>query len=217
MNNFYIASLPLFICLLISFCVNKRLNKPWLKFFPLYLLLKSITEFVAYNYSAITHHSNHFIINLVFLLDFPFYFFVFYKVFNDQKYKKLTLLFSLIFLGFYIYNIGFNQGFRYINSYTFSLGSLFLIITSLIYFVQVFNSDKEINYFRIPMFWISTGIMFNYVCNLIYWSLVGYIIANHVDPDGFIFGVVLTISNLVLYGFISIGFLSNIQWNQKRL
>lgn len=213
---FSISSLPLIFSLIISILFYKRLRPRWLRVFTFILIFFLITDYTAFLYSRITHQSNHFIINIVLLITFPFYLIVFYKAIEKQILKKIVLFFSAAFLFFYFYNIIYKQGFLSINSYTYSVGSIIMIICCLLYFAQLFVSEKEINYFTLPIFWISTGIMFYYAINLIYNSLVNYIIKEHIDPHGNIFAVFMIVSNLILYGLFSIGFLSNQKWKAQK-
>lgn len=216
MLGFIISSIPALIALLITIIFYNRLRPGWLRYFTYILLFLLISDYSAFLYSRITHNPNHFIINIVLLINFPIYFVIFYKTLQKQILKNIVLIFSAVFLVFYLYNILYLQGFSSINSYTYSVGSIILIICCLLYFSQVFVSEKEINYFTIPMFWISTGLMFYYAVNLIYNSLLNYIIDKNIDPHGNIFAVFMTVSNLILYGLFSVGFLCNQKWKVQK-
>jgi hypothetical protein len=214
--GFIISSVPLIISLLISIIFYKKLRPTQLRYFTYFLIFLLLSDYTAFLYSRITRQSNHSIINVLFLINFPVYFLLFYKILEKQLLKTIVLIFSIGYIIFYFINILSIQGFSSINSYTYSVGSIMLIICCLFYFAQVFVSEKQINYFTIPMFWISTGVMFYYAVNLIYNSLLNYIIDKNIDPHGYIFAVFMTVSNLILYGLFSVGFLCNQEWKAQK-
>jgi hypothetical protein len=214
-NAFIIGLLPVLISLFISIIYYKRLKPTWLRLFTWFLLFSMLISITGYFYSFYLKKGNHFIFNIYLLIQFLFYFGIFYKTFQTKKLKTYTLLISTCFLVYLLISFIFLNGFRAFNSLGFTIGSVLTILFCLLYFGVLFNADGFINYFKIPMFWIATGILFFFVGNFIYLSFLNYILENNLDSGGNIYEFIIITLNILLYSFFSIGFLSNQTWKRK--
>lgn len=212
---FIIGLIPVLISLLISIIFYKRLKPSWLRLFTWFLLFSMLISITGYFYSFYLKTGNHFIFNLYLLVQFLFYFGIFYKTFQTKKLKTFTLFVSICFLIYLLINFIFLDGFHTFNSLAFTIGSVLTILFCLLYFGALFNADGFINYFKIPMFWIATGILFFFVGNFLYLSFLNYILENNLDSGGNIYEVIIITLNLLLYCFFSIGFLSNQSWKKR--
>ena len=212
---FIIGLIPVLISLLISIIFYKRLKPSWLRLFTWFLLFSMLISITGYFYSFYLKTGNHFIFNLYLLVQFLFYFGIFYKTFQTKKLKTFTLFVSICFLIYLLINFIFLDGFHTFNSLAFTIGSVLTILFCLLYFGALYNADGFINYFKIPMFWIATGILFFFVGNFLYLSFLNYILENNLDSGGNIYEVIIITLNLLLYCFFSIGFLSNQSWKKK--
>jgi len=212
---FIIGLIPVLISLLISIIFYKRLKPSWLRLFTWFLLFSMLISITGYFYSFYLKTGNHFIFNLYLLVQFLFYFGIFYKTFQTKKLKTFTLFVSICFLIYLLISFIFLDGFHTFNSLAFTIGSVLTILFCLLYFGALFNADGFINYFKIPMFWIATGILFFFVGNFLYLSFLNYILENNLDSGGNIYEVIIITLNLLLYCFFSIGFLSNQTWKKR--
>lgn len=207
-----ISNLTLLTGIVISVVFYKKLHPPWLKLLAWFLLITLSISFAGILYSHYTKMSNHFIFNFYILIQFLFYFYLFYKTFEQRNLKLLTQLMAILFVIFYCYNIFFNPGFFVFAAAGNTAGSICIIICCLLYFVSLFQSELNLNFFRIPMFWIATGLLFYFVGNFVYLSLVGYIIRHNLDSGGTIYLYSMATLNFLLYGLLTVGFLSNQLW-----
>jgi hypothetical protein len=215
MSFLIIGCITLYISIIVSFMYYRKLQPQWLRSFAWFLLFILIIQFVAYSYSHYTKKSNVFIINSITAVEFLFYFFVFFKAFDKKKLKQLTLIFALIFILFFLYHIYLGSGIFINDTASYSAGSFFIIICCLVYFYSLFQSELNLNYFRIPMFWISTGLLFFFIGSSIYDSLFNYIINHNLDPRGIFFKAIMITLNLLLYGLFTCGLLSNQIWKTE--
>ncbi len=215
MKTIIIDSIPTFISLLVIIIFYKRLQPQWLRLFFYFLLLTLAVEIFSSMYSYSFKKSNHFIVNLYLPVIFSFYFLLFFKAFKTKNFKRIIGAAFLLYLLFFLYDILFFEGFYYFNIYSFCFGSILIVLCCLLYFMWLFASDDLINYFALPMFWISTGLLFFYVGNLVQVSLMKYIISNHLDPDGRIYQFIMVTLNLLLYGAFTVGFLCNRPWKKE--
>ena len=197
-----------------AFYFYKMLESRWLRLFAWFLLFALAVQVVGSLYSNYTYRSNHFIFNIYIGIEYLFYFFLFYQVFKNKKMKYLIAIFAIAFLIFYIINIFFGKGLFIFNTASYTFGSILIIISCLLYFASLFLSYETINYFRVPMFWIATGLLFFYVGDSIYMSLLDYIVKNNIDKGGNLYAVISVILNLLLYALFTFGFLSNRPWKK---
>lgn len=214
MQSLLIGCVFILISLIISIIFYKKLEPKWLRLFTWFLLFTIVTQVAGFVYSASFKKSNHFIFNIYILIQFIFYFGIFYKTFESKNLKLTTLIISFAFVIYYWLNIIFKTGFYIFNSAGNSLGSILTILCCLLYFVSLFTSEVVVNYFRISMFWIATGLLFFFVGNLIYLSLMGYIVKYNLDSGGNIYRYIMVTLNLLMYGLFSLGFISNQLWKK---
>jgi len=214
MYNF-IGYTTLLISIAAGIYYYNKLSPRWLRLFPWFLVLSLLFELFAMAYSTYTKKSNHFIINIYTFIQFIFYLFIFYKTFERKLFKFITAWMAIIFTGYFFYNMIFGIGFFIFSAASNTFGSICVIFCCLLYFYLLFQSELNLNFFRIPMFWIATGLLFYFVGNFIYFSLVNYIIKENLDTSGKIYLFIMTILNLILYGLITAGFLSNQLWKKE--
>src|SRR5690348_6086752 len=143
---FIIGLIPVLISLLISIIFYKRLKPSWLRLFTWFLLFSMLISITGYFYSFYLKTGNHFIFNLYLLVQFLFYFGIFYKTFQTKKLKTFTLFVSICFLIYLLINFIFLDGFHTFNSLAFTIGSVLTILFCLLYFGALFNADGFINY-----------------------------------------------------------------------
>lgn len=213
--GFILGLIPAVISLLISIIFYKSLKPSWLRLFTWFLLFSFLISIAGYFYSFYLKKGNHFIFNIYLLVQFIFYFGIFYKTFQAKKLKAFTLVASISFLIYLLISFIFLNGFHRFNSLGFTIGSVLTILFCLLYFGTLFKADGLINYFKIPMFWIATGILFFFVGNFLYLSFLNYILENNLDSEGNIYDFIIITLNLLLYCFFSIGFLSNQVWKKR--
>ena len=215
MITLFLASTTLCISIIVGFVYYKKLQPNWLQYFVWYLLYTLLFEIVAYLYSHYTKRSNHFLINSNIIIEFLFYFYIFFKTFQKKILKQLTCIMAVIYMLYNLYYIFAGAGIFIYNSSGNSIGSVFIIICCLIYFYSLFQSELNINYFRIPMFWIATGLLFFLVGNALYLALLNYILDYRLDPHAnFYLSINITL-NLLLYSLFTCGFLSNQLWKKE--
>ena len=215
MNDTIADLILVIISTLISILFYKKLEPVWLRFFTWFMLFTILVQIVGYIYSLDFKKSNHFIFNIYLLIQFLFYFGIFYKTFQTKKLKLLAILASIGFIVYSFSNFLYEPGFYTFDTSSNTLGSVLTIIFCLLYFVSLFKSEEFINYFKIPMFWISTGLLFFFVGNFMYLSFIDYIIKYNLDKSGSVYWFIMITLNLLLYSLFSIGFLSNHPWKKK--
>jgi hypothetical protein len=77
-------------------------------------------------------------------------------------------------------------------------------------------ADELIDFFLIPMFWITTGLMISIVGNFLYLAFFDYILSNKLDPDGKIYGIIATSLDITEYTFFIVGFVCHLIWKKSK-
>lgn len=215
MISIIIALIPTIISLAICIIFYKRLQPQYLRLFTWFLIFTIFIQVAGYTYSTYFRKSNHFIFNIDLLIQYLFYFVIFYYTFETKKLKLLIILAGIIFILYAFYNFFNKSGFYVYSSATNTLGSIITILFCLLYFTTLFKFEASINYFKIPMFWIATGLLFFFVGEFIYLSFIDYIVAHNIDKGGNIYSFIIVTLNLLLFSFLSIGLLSNQPWKKR--
>jgi len=215
MVSMVIASAGILVSLITGLLLYKKLDPVWLRLFVYFLVVDFSVQLLGYLYSVRYHKSNHFIFNILIIIEFGFYFYIFSRALHRRDFKRFVQILAIVFFLFAGYNLVFGESFFRFNQHTNSLGALALLIICLLYFTESFMSELSINFFRTPMFWITTGLFFYYAGNGIYLSLLSYILKNDLDRNGEIYLKMTVGLNVMLYALFTIGFLCNQEWKKR--
>jgi len=189
-----------------------------LKYFLFLLWYITITEFTAryasdYNvlgfFNEKGRHYNYWFYNLLRIVTFSTLFFIYLKSIRTIKYKKWIKTFIIIYLGMTFINWLFIQNFAFEMSETPKvIGSVFLIITILFYFIELLRSEKIIVFHKTLLFWISIGLLLFYT-GIIPFSLKvnGYALIPGIHK----LFLIIYILAIIMYSIFTFGFI----WSKK--
>ena len=151
----------------------KYKNTP-VKYFLFLLCYITLTEFTAWFASSNRVESllflnengryyNFWFYNLLRIVTFITLFFIYLRSINTKRYQKWIKIFIGIYSGLTLINWIFIQSFTFEMSETPKVvGSVFLIITILFYFIELLRSEKIIVFHKTLLFWISVGLLLFY-------------------------------------------------------
>lgn len=214
MQDLIIGSIPLFVAIIASAVFYKWLEPRWLKLFPFFLSLTFAIQLAGYFYSKFFRKSNHFIFNSLSLIEFLFYLFLFYSTPELKKYSRSIGITLLLFLLVFVYTSFISGSFFVYNTVVIIVGDLLIFGCCLLYFFRLLDSEEHRNYFVIPMFWIATAILFGNAGSFTYLSLFNFIVKNKLDPNGVIYGVIMTASSTLEYTLFTVAFSCNDVWKK---
>lgn len=158
---------------------------------------------------------NVWIFNIYVPLELIFYFLLFRYLIANEKIKLLLLVFLIVFVAFSAANILFFQGLHTFNNYTLSLGSVVIASCVLAYYKQLLNSSNPEQLIRVPMFWISTGLLLFYTCNFVFMGLFHYILGVSMVLASQLFMIII-ILNILMYTLFTIGIISAAKQYKKK-
>lgn len=147
------------ITIVIGIIYYKSYKHTFLKYFLYFLIFGFLTEMVGIFVVVVLHKSNFIIYNLYALVQFIFFLWLFYKYFKTEQYKTLSKFFITAIVLFFILDTFFLQDiFSAFQSYFFFLGGIFLITISILFLVELLNSDAILSVKNLLIFWITIGI-----------------------------------------------------------
>jgi hypothetical protein len=212
MQDIAILSITLSFALAVSFFYYKQLHPIQLRVLVWLMILWLIVEVTGHAYSETTKKSNHFIYNLYILIQYLAYYFIFYKSYLSPLFKKITIYASVVFVITYIYNIFVLNYFYNFSNFVDNVGQLLTLALCFLYMAELLMQETFINYFRIPLFWVATGLMFYCTGNFVYYCMLGYILKYNLDPRGDVYMVITSVTTNIQFGLFTIGLLCNKPW-----
>jgi len=81
-----------------------------------------------------------------------------YYIQFQKQHTRIFIVVNVLFMIFGLFNIFFIQK-MYFNSYTASISNFVTIVYCVVYFYRLLTDLPEQHLQRVPMFWISTGLL----------------------------------------------------------
>ncbi len=188
---------------------NKYKHTP-LKYFLWFLCYGFLTEMTGVYISTILKRPNHIVFNIYALVQFEFFLWLFYHYIKTVKYKILVKIFSaIIFLFFVINSLIIQDITQTFQSYFLLPGSVLLIITVILFFIEILSSDAILKVKNLLIFWVAVGILLFQLGFLPVFIATKYINYN----NGNTYGYILLILNFITSLCYSLGFI----WTKKNL
>lgn len=180
-----------------------------LKYFLLLLWYVTINDIIGmYLREKVTHY-NAIIYNIYYVVNFTYLLLLYRAYLSNKKSKVVVLTFTLIYLFSFIVNGFFENYLIEFQRFPYIIAALFLIITVILYFSEVLNSEKVLHAKKNLLFWISVGLLLYYVGNIPFRIIRNYY--QDLADATILFLVNLTLG-IVMYICFIIGFL----WSDKK-
>ena len=120
---------------LICVLLYRALKSSSLRYFLPFLLLTLFVEMLGY-WSIKNGVRNYMMFNVFTTIEFLFYAFLFFKNFKLKIFKKIALFFIPLYIVAVAINLLFIQGTNNFHTYTFLLGSLFIVTFCCLFFYE---------------------------------------------------------------------------------
>ncbi len=154
---------------------------------------------------------NWWIFNVLYTIVYPVLYLIYYKTLLTKKFRICIVIFIVIFLLTSLINWVFLESFFTGSSkYPDIIGSLFLTICIIFYFVELLQSEKIISFQKSIPFWISVGLLI-YHTSIIPFSVVKdtyALLSDEAIKKMFLINYILAIA---MYCIFSFGFI----WSRK--
>ncbi len=185
---------------LVCIYLFKYLKDTLLKYFLPFLLITLTVELVGFWLTKIGI-KNYLLYNVFTTLEFIFYSFLFSKHLKTTLFKKLTLGFMPFYATMVFLNLQFIQGYNSFHTYTFLLGSFFIVLFCCLFFYEsVLPEHLDHPLAKQPFFWVCTGLLLFYMGSVIINALFEYLRSYDLQQEGKrIYGIINQSLNVVLY------------------
>jgi len=191
--------ITLLISSLISIYNYNKLTT-YLKAFSIFLVVTLVVECAGY----FLIKPNIWLFNIFTALEFVFYLVLFRQILTSTSKKKAVNLLIASTIIASLGNMIFFQGLFKFNNYSYSYGCMLVCICVMMYFLQLLHHTNPQPLTRIPMFWVSTGLLIYYACNFFYMGLLNYIIGVSMEIAKELF-IIISVLNIAMYSLFSVG------------
>jgi hypothetical protein len=140
--------------------INRQLSL-WL---PVYVAIVLAVELLALYVAGVLKASNHWVHNCGMPLYISAVVLFYIRVLPRLRKRGVVLL--VIYLLFAGLNLGFFQGWQLFNTYSVMVASVVVLVLTGSYFFSLMRVHDDAPLLREPMFWISAGFFFFYLCNV---------------------------------------------------
>lgn len=169
----------LLITAIMAAAFYKKYNNSFLKYFLPLICYNVSNEFLAPYYSTYISYNNVLLFNIYRIVEFTFYFLLYHNLVVNKRHKNTIKLFLIIYYISVIVNC-FLQDFC--TDYfvrPFFVGSSLIIVSIIIYFAEILNSERIINLNRMFAFWLSIAVFLLYTTSIPFKLIMNY---NHDSP-----------------------------------
>ena len=204
MNLISILEILAFIVGLLTF---RRLSNKVFKWVVVFLGYNVANEWGAYYYSRMMKATNLPFYNIYSIIEISFFLLVLWGLIQNQLFKKLILVSLVLYICSTLIEIQFFSGWNKYHFLTMSFGCLLIFVFSCLYFFELLRVDIEQNIVFYPPFWLVSAILFFHLFLLVY-------ILNHYFFPAVkiqhLNRIILQVTNIVFYSFITISFLCHL-------
>lgn len=195
------------LALLAALCwCNQRAN-PFRLFIP-FLLFTIAIEVSAYYVGFVKHIPNYFIYTIYIVVALPFLAWMVRTGVVDPNYRRIIVIGSAAGVLLCILNAFFLEGFRAFNRYSFTLMSVWLIISSMVYLLDFMQKEEaDISPLSDPVFWVVAGILFFQFGSILLNLLYNYSVQQEFKINGKkMYSFINQFLNLLMYSCFIIAF-----------
>ena len=180
------------------------------KFLVILIWFSVLIEKVGYHFTEWTGLLNYYVFNFYMLVTFSAYILLLRSLLSKVNHRIVaSLCFMLFIISFFLNILYFKEDVNHSFTYSFAIGVILIMILACLYLVEIFNSDKILNFKRSVFFWYILGILVFHVPFLPFMLALNWFLIKH---DESIFSLVVFILNVFAHSCYIIGFL----WSEKK-
>jgi hypothetical protein len=203
------AILPLFFILiaatvsLLSFRDNFPVNLKRLSVLWVFIFLVEITGHIT-GMMKIRNIWLYNIFNIIFLAGLIF---ILKNQLRDIQVKKIATALLVSFLLFSVFNISWLQKNWNYNTLNYVIGGTIIVLLSVLYFIELYRSDKTEKIYHDPFFWFCTGFLIYFGGTVPFFGMFNLMLENNFRFTSFYQKYVYVSFSVLLNILIAAGFL----------
>ncbi|AXB57764.1 hypothetical protein [Flavobacterium fluviale] len=180
------------------------------KFLVLLIWFSIVTEIVGYYFTQWTGLLNFYVYNFYMFASFSAYILLLRALLNKINHRVCAAIFLVLFIvSFFLNLLFFKEDLNRSFTYSFAIGVLLVLILSCLYLIEIFNSEKILNFKKSVFFWYIFGILVFHVPFTPFMLAINWFL---IKQDESIFSLVLFILNFLAHSCFIIGFI----WSEKK-
>lgn len=164
----------LFITATLATIFYRKYKHNFLKFFLILIWYNVANEFLAPLYSSTIFYNNSILYNIYRIAEFTFYLLLYQNLVVDKRHKKTIRLFLIIYYISVIVNCFLQDFCTEYFAKSFFFGASLVIVSIIIYFSEILNSERIINLNRMFAFWLSIAVFLLYVTSIPFKLIMNY-------------------------------------------
>jgi hypothetical protein len=186
-----------YLTLLLSLFLYKRYKSyPFYKYFILYILIIVIVDVINSVFFTV---NNLILFDIYTFFEFNSFALIYYHLLKNKTrikiLKVLVLAFNLIYFLFYYFD--------FYTLYTVPIEGVVNSIIVILFFIELLNSDRILNYKKLLSFWLSVAFLIFYLTTVPFWSLYYSNILATRDMFPIIYYLVVIFELIFIYGLIA--------------
>lgn len=196
MENFNIAGRSIqYISFIVALFYIKKYQSKFYIYFVLYLFFACLTDFI----SGYIKGNNIWFMNAYTFFEFNLVFLIYYNLIKSKKALRLILILAIVFNLIYFSSFLFLELQKYNTSIEGIVNSIFVIL----FFKELLNSDKILNYKKLFPFWMSVGFLIFYLVTIPFFTLLFSGLFNSRIMFPILLSVIVILHLSIIYGLIT--------------
>lgn len=183
-------------------------KKSILRYFILLLWYSFLTDIIAIQYTKHIGNSNSIIYNIYQIVEFTFYFVMYKQTVQKLFNKKIISYLMVFYYGSVLVNCFFSNFLEEFFVPSLMIGAGGVVVSIILYFSEILNSDQILNINKMLKFWISVAMLIFYVPSIPFWVVRKYYVDSPTLP--YIFNI-----NFVLVFIVNVLFILGFIWSGK--
>ena len=159
------VSFEVFTAIIGTVFYYKYRDEKILKLFIFLIWYVAINELVGL-YLKLNGEINAIIHNIYNLINFTFFLILYRYYIDNYKHKKIIMFMGIVYVLAFIINGFYENYFTEYQRFPYIIGGLSLVISVILYFIDLLNSEKVLKASKDLLFWISVGLLIYFVGNL---------------------------------------------------
>lgn len=136
-----------------------KYKNTYLKYFLFILWYIVINEISGYCCRTFYNKNNSILYNIYYIINFTFLLSVYRNFISNRSYKTYINFFIIIYWISCIINLFYENCFKEAQVIPYIIASTFLIVSIVMYFIEILRSEQILKITRNLLFWISIGLL----------------------------------------------------------
>lgn len=166
------------------------------KYFILYLCSIVIFGYLA---GTVFYGDGRAILNIFTFFEFNFLALIYFNLLKDKEALRLVKILMLTFNIIYFSSFYFSA----IESYTVVMEGVVNMVFVVLYFKELLNSEKILNYKKLLPFWISVGFLIFYLSSIPFFTLLYTNLIDNKIMFPILFSLIIVFHSCFIYGLVS--------------